>query len=178
MWSFGGFLSHQNKLTFDQWWRNAFNQKNLSLCFPEPGLIWDYYTKPGVQGFLAWRDKTNVPKSLHSVKSSSPFVPNVRTAAVQNLINQLISRGVSVLLAGPQGSGKTSLLQQLLNEHNSLKANDTSLLHIYTNHFTSSEVVWGQMLECLEWNWGRRYTPKGCKKVVAFIDDLHNTEVS
>ena len=171
MWSFGGFLSRQNKITFDQWWRNTFNQSNRLLCFPEHGLIYDYYTKLGTEGFLAWRDV------LRSKDIDNSFIPNLRVAAVQNLIDRLISRGSSVLLVGPQGSGKTSLLQQLFSDRHSSCVKDTSLLHVYTNHLTSAAVVWGQMLDNLEWDWGRRYTPKNSKKLVCFIDDIHNTEV-
>ena len=177
VWSFGGFLSQQNKITFDLWWRTTFNQSNPDLCFPEPGLIWDYYTRPGVQGFSAWRE--HLPKYTVSNEDNriSCFVPNVRTAAVQGLIEQLISRGKSVLLVGPRGSGKTSLLQDLLNSCHNSKTNDTSVLHVYTNHLTTAKVVWEQVYECLEWDWGWRYTPKASKKLVTFIDDLHNTEV-
>lgn len=172
VWSFGGFLTHQNKIIFDRWWRSTFNQANPSLCFPEHGLLWDYYTKASVQGFLAWRD--NVPKFTIPNKNDTFFVPNLRAAATQHLVNQLINRGMSVLLTGPDGSGKTLLLQDVLSRS---RLSDTSLLHIYTNHFTSSKVVWEQMFEYLEWHWGKRYTPKGCKNVLTFIDDLHNTEV-
>ena len=175
VWSFGGFLNHQNKVSFDHWWRSTFNQMNPGLCFPEPGHVWDYYTKPGAKGFLPWRE--NVPKYTQPDGNATSFVPNVRAAAVQHFFDQLIRRGISVLLAGPRGSGKTSLLQKLLNSRYNSKTSDTSLLHIYTNHFTSAKVVWDQIVECLEWDWGRRYTPKGCKKLISFIDDLHNTEV-
>ena len=177
VWAFGGFLSQRNKITFDLWWRTTFNQSNPELCFLEPGLVWDYYTRSGVQGFLAWRE--NLPKYIVTKKDSSvsDFVPNVRAVAVQSLVERLISRGKSVLLTGPHGSGKTSLLQDLLNARRNSKNNDVALLHIYTNHLTSAEVVWEQVYECLEWDWGRRYTPKTCKKLITFIDDLHNTEV-
>ena len=177
VWSFGGFLSQQNKIGFDKWWRETFHKANTSLCFPESGLVWDYYTQDGTQGFLSWKD--NIPKSSPDSNKISPvFVPNSRTVAVQNLIDLLIGRSISVLLTGPQGSGKTLLLEDLLKGRcNHSRANGTSLLHIYVNHFTSAKTVWKQMLECLEWHWGRRYTPKGSKKLVCFIDDLHNTEV-
>ena len=177
VWSFGGFLSQQNKIRFDKWWRDTFHKANSSLCFPEQGLVWDYYTQPGTQGFLAWKGDT-LKRSPDSSDNSPAFVPNSRTTAVQHLVNQLIGRGISVFLTGPQGSGKTSLLENLLNSYcNHSRTSDTSLLHIYTNHFTSAKVVWKQMLDCLEWHWGRRYTPKGSKKLVCFVDDLHNTEV-
>ena len=172
VWSFGGFLSRQNKITFDRWWRNTFNSSNQSIYFPKPGLIYDYYTKPGAQGFLAFKDCLTKSKDI-----DISFVPNQRTAAIQNLIDRLITRGRSILLVGPQGSGKTSLLQHLFADRRSSTAKDTSLLHVYTNHLTSAKIVWDQVFDHLEWDWGRRYTPKGAKTLICFIDDIHNTEV-
>ena len=169
VWSFGGCLSRQNKISFDRWWRNTFNSSNQ---FPKPGLIYDYYTKPGAQGFLAFKDCLTKTKDI-----DTSFVLNQRTTAVQNLIDRLITGGRSILLVGPQGSGKTSLLQHLFANSHSSSTKDTSLLHVYTNHLTSAKVVRDQVFDHLEWDWGRRYTPKGAKKLVCFIDDIHNTEV-
>lgn len=174
VWACGGFLSASNKTLFDQWWRAAFTTPTCQ--FPETGTVWDYYTKPGVTGFLSWR-KSLCPFSPPSDKTVPPFVRTVRASATLHLISLLISRGCPVLVCGVDGSGKTSLLGQFLSDYCKPGAAEAKLLHVYCNLLTSAEVVWNQIVDCLEWDWGKKYTPKGCKKLVCFIDDLHNTEV-
>ena len=174
LWSFGGFLNSHNKREFDSWWRKTFNHDRPDLYFPEDGTIWDYHVVPGSHTFVSWKD-TLPHFVLPSDKSSLSFVPTMRSVGVKHLIEVLINRGVPVLLDGASGSGKTSLILESLRR--SVAMSETSLLHIYSNHFTLAKVVWNQLKDCLEWDWGKKYTPKGNAKLVCFIDDLHNTEV-
>ena len=101
----------------------------------------------------------------------------VRSIAFSRLVSSLISGGLPVLINGTVASGKTSLLTRLLGEVCKAGGAETNLLHVYCNRQTSSEVIWNQFQDCLDWDWGKKYTPKGCKKLVCFIDDLHNTKV-
>ncbi len=82
-----------------------------------------------------------------------------------------------MLLNGVGASGKTSLLKQLLGEVCKAGGSEKNLLHVYCNQLTSAEVIWNQFQDCVDWDWGRKYKPKGCKKLICFIDDLHNTKV-
>lgn len=138
--------------------------------------MWDYYTKTDYHGFLSWSD--NVPPlSLPENKTIPPFMHTVRSAAVSHLVSLQIRRGFPVLLNGVGGSGKTALLKEILEACCKPPGMDSNLLHVHCNLLTSAEVIWNQILDCLDWDWGRKYTPKGCKKLICFIDDLHNTEV-
>lgn len=173
VWACGGFLSARNKAVFSQWWRTTFT--SCPHQFPQEGTIWDYYTKPGTKGFFSWKKSLN-PFSPPSEKTAPPFVHTIRGMATIHFISLLINRGYPVLVSGIGGSGKTALLQQFLGEF-CRAGTGTNLLHVYCNLLTSAEVIWNQIVDCLEWDWGKKYTPKGCKRLVCFIDDLHNTEV-
>ena len=175
IWSCGGFLTATNKAKFSTWWRAKFNLKSPKLCFPSRGAVWDYYVKPGCPYFVSWSSKVP-PLSLPVDKTEPPFVPTTRSVAISHLISVLISGSCPVLLNGEGASGKSSLLKQILAEVCKGGA-ETALLHVYWNRLTSSEVIWNQLQDCLEWDWGKKYTPKNCKKLICYLDDLHNTEV-
>ena len=172
VWAFGGFLTPPNKAIFESWWQNG----GTNLVLPKGGSLWDHYVRPGCSSFLKWSE--NMPLYAAPVDSSSaPFVYTAQSAAVKHLISVLIEGDFPVLLNGATGSGKTALLKQFLSQYCSPGVSDVGLLHMFTNHFTTAAVVWDQLRECLEWRWGRRHTPRGYRRLVCFIDDLHNTEV-
>ena len=171
VWACGGFLTSSNKATFDHWLLS--NSANLPL--PEGGSLRQCYLD---RGYSFSKFSENVPLYAAPVDGSlAPFVHTTQYAAMNHLVSVLIDRGIPVLLSGAPGSGKTALLKQFLCHYCTLGVSDTKLLHVLVNHFTTSEVIWNQVLECLEWRWGRRYTPRGCLKLVCFIDDQHNTKV-
>ena len=175
VWSFGGFLSLENKATFDKWWRKSFSL-DTELAFPEKGQVWEYYVKPGTPAYIPWSE--NIPNyNPPADVESAPYVHTIQSVAIVHLISLLIDRGCPVLLNGSSGSGKTSLLLELLRSYCVPGVTEASLLHMYGNSFMTAEVVWKQLERSLEWQWGRNYTSRGCKKLVCFIDDLHNIQV-
>lgn len=179
MWACGGYLTASNKVRFDQWWRNTFNPRHPAYRYPEGGTLWDYYTKSGTHGFLSWKNSLPPFSPTASDKTAPPFICTARAAAVMHLIGLQLSRGHPVLLNGAGGSGKTALLECFLREFRKTAPGATdNLLHVYCNHQTSAGVIWNQILDRLEWDWGMKYTPKDGKKLICFIDDLHNTEVN
>ncbi len=148
------------------------------LCpqFPDSGLLWDFYVKAGCPVLVSWKESAphySAPTDMDAV----PYIHTVQSMAVQHVVKKLIDRGYPVLLNGSMGSGKTSLRLDLLKTHCVSGVTDTSLLHITSSGCTGPGVVWAQLEECLEWRWGRRYSPGGSKKLICFIDDLHTTQV-
>ena len=125
----GGHLSPQNKLVFNQWWRDTFTKPGLAM--PDSGLIWNYYPDQENLGFLPCVCANTPHLSSHKCGTSSPpFVSTSRALAVAHLVHRLISHGYPVLLVGDPGNGKTSLLRQVLSERNN---NDMSLQHFYAS---------------------------------------------
>ena len=168
VWSCGGFLTTANKEVFDRRWQDTHNQSNL---FPKDGLLWDYHPSQDLSQFSPCA--TN-PVPITS-DSHPPFVPTIRSQSYHHLLSLLLKQGSPILLSGRHGSGKTSLLLNCLRKH--CQSSETRLLHLYVNQGTCAGSVWGQVESHLEWRWGRRYTPRDSKKLLCFIDDLHNAQV-
>ena len=140
VWVCGGFLSSANKTSFNEWWRATFNLHSPQYRYPEGGTLWDYHVKPGTHGFLSWA-KQVPPFSLPSDGATPPFVHTARSVALADFVMQCLANGCPVLLNGLSGSGKTSLLKQLVCESSKPALPDTNLLHVYCNLLTSAEVV-------------------------------------
>ena len=81
-----------------------------------------------------------------------------------------------MLVEGPTGSGKTSLLREAMSASAKEMA-ESHMLHIYATRLSNASSLWAQLGGCLQWHWGRRYRPRGGKRLVCFIDDLHNAQV-
>lgn len=177
IWTCGGFLTKPNKLKFESWWRTTFSScSSPERRFPRSGTLWDYYTTTGSHGFLSWGTSSGSPQIPSKTAPSPPFIPTTRSAAVTHLVKALIGRGIPVLIDGGSGSGKTALVSHLLQEMGTSPA-DMKTLHVYCNLLTSAEGIWNQILDFLEWDWGKKYTPKDTKRLLCFIDDIHNMEV-
>ena len=133
VWSMGGHLSSQNKLAFNQWWRDTFTEPGLAV--PDSGTIWDYYLDVNTASFLPCHSDTTplLSSSECTTGSQPPFVSTGKAAAVAHLIRQLIKGGCPVLLGGDPGSGKTALIQQVLSGNNS----DMSFQHVYASQVYS-----------------------------------------
>lgn len=126
----GGHLSSQNKLAFDQWWRDTLTEPGLAM--PGNGLIWDYYPDPETASFVPCQTEATPLLSSHpecNTGSLPPFVSTSKSVTVAHLIRQLFKRGHPVLLSGNPGSGKTALIRQVLSGNNS----DMSFQHFYAS---------------------------------------------
>lgn len=174
VWACGGFLTAENKAVFDSWWRSI--ACDMKAQFPDSGLLWDFYVKPGCPTYVPWRE--SVPHySPPSDTETAPYVHTVQSTAIQHVVSMLIDRCYPVLLNGAIGSGKTSLLLEALKTHCISGVTDASLLHVTGSGCTGPGVVWDQLLECLQWRWGRRFSPRESKRLICFIDDLHTFQV-
>ena len=179
LWACGGFLSNDEKRSkFERWWAKVFPLPSL----PKDASLWDYIVRPGgtmdhIQPCSDLVPRYSPPSSYQE-QDSAPYVHTCQTVAYMYVIKLLVDRGYPVLLDGPTGSGKTSLLLRLLKSFCDSESSNVGLLHLYANGLTDAGMVWGQIKEKLEWNWGRNFTPKGSRRLVCFMDDLHIPQVS
>lgn len=137
VWSMGGHLSSQNKLAFNQWWRDTFTEPGLAV--PDNGSIWNYYLDLETSSFLPCHSDTTPLLSSPECTTASqpPFVSTARAVAVAHLVHQLIKRGCPVLLSGDCGSGKTAFIHRVLSANNS----DMSFQHVYASQVYISMYV-------------------------------------
>ncbi|KAL5499629.1 hypothetical protein EMCRGX_G011081 [Ephydatia muelleri] len=179
VWGYGGALNAPNKRKFDTWWRKEF----ASVPLPASGTLWDCYLVPGEDRFSFWAS-LDPPLSLSqgcNDDGGGPYVRTPRSEGLGHLVNALVGRGHPVLVEGPTGSGKTSLLREALSAPAVVKGaaadSHPQLLHVYATRLSDSSSLWAQLGGGLQWHWGRRYRPRGGKRLVCFIDDLHNAQV-
>ena len=179
VWGYGGALNAPNKRKFDTWWRKEF----ASVPLPASGTLWDCYLVPGEDRFSSWAS-LDPPFSLSqgcNDDGGGPYVRTPQSEGLGHLVNALVGRGHPVLVEGPTGSGKTSLLREALSAPAVVKGaaaeSHPQLLHVYATRLSDSSSLWAQLGGGLQWHWGRRYRPRGGKRLVCFIDDLHNAQV-
>lgn len=96
---------------------------------------------------------------------------------MSHLLSLLSEVSCPVLLVGKMGCGKTAFVQNHFRSVCSGDVADMQLLAINVNIGTTGESLWVQISEHLEWKSGRTYVPKGNKKLLCLIDDLHVAKV-
>ena len=93
------------------------------------------------------------------------------------LLSLLSEVSCPVLVVGKMGCGKTALVRKHFDNACSGEASDMQFLSVNTNHCTIGKTLWNQINVCLEWKSGRTYVPRGNKKLLCLIDDLHTAKV-
>ena len=159
IWSFGGALNEDNKRVFQQYLTHTFT----TLPDITSSTLWEY-TLYGNH------------YTYHHCKADSErrqFVYTSRTAAIAQLLQLLASNGVSVIIDGPCGSGKTSFA---LNAIPNGECGPSVLHLLMTQEYTTGD-VWTQLRERLTWHSGTTYIPQGGGALVALVEDIHLTQV-
>ncbi len=158
IWSFGSALNEDNKRVFQQYLTHTFT------TLPDiTTTLWEYTLH-------------NSQYTYHHCKANSEgrqFVYTSRTAAIGQLLQLLVSNGVSVIIDGPCGSGKTSFA---LNAVPNGEGGPSVLHLLMTQEYTTGD-VWTQLRERLAWHSGTTYIPQGGGALVALVDDIHLTQV-
>lgn len=85
-------------------------------------------------------------------------------------MSKLLTNGYPVLLVGPVGTGKTSLVQSVLE---SLDKDKYSLLVINMSGQTTSSNIQETVVSRLVKRTKGMYTPIGSKKMITFMDDFN-----
>ena len=53
-----------------------------------------------------------------------------------------------------------------------------SMIHMYLNQESTPDTVWSQLQERIMWHSGTTYVPSDCEKLIALLDDLHQSQVN
>ncbi|XP_063712783.1 dynein axonemal heavy chain 2-like isoform X4 [Symsagittifera roscoffensis] len=145
--------------------------REMEGTFPNKDSIYEYYVDGKTRTWQHWEEKL---KGGWKFDPKLPFykliVPTVDTVRYQYLLKMLVKNEKPVLLVGPVGTGKTSVVQQCLAGFDSAKI---SVLNVNMSAQTSSNNVQDIIETKVEKRTKGVYVPLGGKKLVTFVDDLN-----
>lgn len=164
VWSVCAGADEKGRLQFDEF------IKDLETQFPPHSTIYDYYVDVANKEYKIWDDKVNKnwrpPPNVPFFKLIVPTVDTVRNTFV---MKSLILNNKPVLIVGSTGTGKTILVQNLLD---TLPTSHTKLVINFSAASTSlgtQSIIEG----ALEKRAKNKLGPAGGKQCILFVDDLN-----
>ncbi|KNC97489.1 uncharacterized protein SPPG_07404 [Spizellomyces punctatus DAOM BR117] len=163
IWAMGGSLTDNSRKRFDMFLREIEGQ------FPSKDTVYEYYVDKQNKGWASWEDK--LPGGWRYAPNTpfyKIFVPTIDTIRNEFIVRALISKRSPVLMVGEVGTGKTSLI------HNVIFNQETSnVLLINFSARTSSNGLQSIIESKLEKRTKLTYVPCGGKHLITFIDDFN-----
>ncbi|VTJ73574.1 Hypothetical predicted protein [Marmota monax] len=192
VWTVGATGDSNSRDKFSQWLKTKMSVENLTLLFPEEGLVYDYRLEDaGISSTEDDYEEDEDSKQVAWVKwmnSSAPFtmtpdtnycniiVPTTDTMQMSFLLDKLLTNHKPVLCIGPTGTGKTLTISDKLLKNLPLE---------YISHFltfsarTSANQTQDLIDSKLDKRQGTHHLRKGVfgpplgHNFIFFIDDLN-----
>ncbi|ESN99369.1 hypothetical protein HELRODRAFT_67352 [Helobdella robusta] len=145
--------------------------REMDGTFPNKDTVFEYCLDVKNRSWIHWEDKL---KTGWKLNLKLPFhhiiVPTVDTIRYAYLIESLISINHPVLLVGPAGTGKSSIIKDVINR---LDFNIYSHLIVNLSANTLSKSVQNIIKSRMEKRTKGVFAPCLNKKLIAFIDDFN-----
>ena len=167
IWTIGGSLTEQSRKKFDMFLREIDGQ------FPSKDTVFEYYVDKQTKSWLPWEEKLQGSwKYSPSLPFYKIFVPTIDTIRNEFVVRSLIAKKKPVLIVGDVGTGKTSLMQTVLNSQTDASG-PANILNINSSAQTSSNMVQSILESRLEKRTKNVFVPIGGKQLVTFVDDFN-----
>ena len=178
VWALGSSLCISDDGTdyrklFSEWWKAQFTR----VKFPSRDTVFDYWLDPERNCFESWTKSPffyAIDYDSRSTPMTQVTVPTPETCSVAYWMDLLVKLRKPIMLAGPAGTGKTQLVNGMIN---TLDPSHYQSSNINFNYYTTSAALANTMALPLEKKTGSNYAPPGTTKLVYFIDDLNLPEV-
>ncbi|XP_016065513.1 PREDICTED: dynein heavy chain 1, axonemal [Miniopterus natalensis] len=185
IWSVGATGDSAGRIGFSEWLRIKMKTGNLTMHFPEEGLVFDYRLEDAGISNTNEEEEEEESKQVAWVKwmdSSTPFtmmpetnycniiVPTMDTMQMSYLLGMLLINHKPVLCIGPTGTGKTLTVSNKLLKNLPLD---------YISHFLtfSARTSANQTQDLIDSKLDKRrkgvYGPPLGRNFIFFIDDLN-----
>jgi dynein heavy chain len=178
LWSMGSSLTvtddgTDHRKLFSDWWRSEWK----SVKMPTQYTVYDYWYDPEANAFDLWSKSPFLSADMMEYESTTPMgdvtVPTPETCSVTYWMKLLVNNRRPVMLAGPSGTGKTQIVNGMVNLFD---PQDFLSCTINFNFYTTSAVLLSTMSLPLVKKTGTNYGPPGQAKLVYFVDDLNLPE--
>ncbi|KAJ3056563.1 Dynein heavy chain 2, axonemal [Rhizophlyctis rosea] len=163
IWAVGGPLTDESRKKFDMFLREIEGQ------FPSKDTVFEYYVDKQNKGWSPWEDK--LPSGWRYAPNTSFYkilVPTVDTIRNEFVVRSLINKKSPVLMVGEVGTGKTSLLQNVI-----LNQDTSNVLLVSMSAQTSSAALQSILESKTEKRTKNVFVPVGGKHLITFIDDFN-----
>uniref|UniRef100_A0A7S2QUS9 Uncharacterized protein n=1 Tax=Triparma pacifica TaxID=91992 RepID=A0A7S2QUS9_9STRA len=175
VWALGSCLTLANdgtdyKLMFSNYWRETYGKP---VKFPSRETVFDYWLDPETNQFDSWTKSPffeSVEFNSSTTAMTSVTVPTPETCSVIFWMNSLVEMRKPIMLSGPAGTGKTQLVNGMLNSFDPLTRVSAT---INFNFYTTAAVLGLTMGLPLEKKTGSNFGPPGNTKLVYFVDDIN-----
>ncbi|XP_062848433.1 dynein axonemal heavy chain 11 [Trichomycterus rosablanca] len=174
IWAFGG-ATYQDQLRdyraeFSQWWTKEMK----SIKLPATGSVFDFYLDPQTRRFLPWADRTPPFLTEPDVPVQGVLVPTAETVRLHYFMRLLLERAQPLMLVGGVGTGKTSLVRDLLE---ALPEERFLTASVPLHYYSTSSTLQALLERPLEKKAGRNHAPPGGKRLVYLVDDVNMAAV-
>uniref|UniRef100_A0A6I8PKH9 Dynein axonemal heavy chain 1 n=1 Tax=Ornithorhynchus anatinus TaxID=9258 RepID=A0A6I8PKH9_ORNAN len=186
VWSVGATGDAGSRKAFSLWLRKKMKKEQVSLLFPEDGLVFEYRLDSGeIDGgedeeeeeirnikveWVKWID----PSSTFTIQLDANFadiiIPTMDTIQMSHLLGMLLTNRKPVLCIGPTGTGKSLTISDKLLKNLPLE---------YISHFLtfSARTSANQTQDFIDSKLDKRrkgvYGPPLGRSYIFFIDDLN-----
>jgi dynein heavy chain len=167
VWSFGSCI--KNESDCDAF--ISFMRSLITIILPEKTL-YDYVYEGA--SWVPVSNKVTPYQAPPNDDFSKILVPTVDTVKFNYLLNLFMSKGKPTLFVGEQGTAKTVIIKNYLSN---LKLDSYVLLNMNFSSRTDSMEVQRNIESVTDKRRPGIYGPKGNKKLIIFIDELHMPNV-
>ncbi|XP_012153483.1 dynein heavy chain 2, axonemal kl-2 [Megachile rotundata] len=165
LWSLCGSVNEEGRFRVDGYMRE------IEGSYPLRDTVYEYFVDSRLRTFVSWEEK--LPQ-VWKIQPGTPFykiiVPTVDTVRYEFIVNSLLRNEFPVMVVGPVGTGKTSVLQSVLD---SLNMEKYSVLTLNMSAQTTSKNVQDTVESRMEKRMKGVYIPIGGKILIAFMDDFN-----
>ena len=169
VWSVFPSISSSDQVAVDDYLRV------LGIDVPVYGTVFDYFIDFESNSWEHWdrltKDWVYDPKE----PSSTIFIESKEYVKFAYFLNLLTKQGTNVLLLGPRGCGKSSIVKHFIRTVD-MKKNHVLSIQICNN--TSPNDIFGPLLKYMEKKTRNEMQPIGGKNLLLFLDDLDLNENS
>ncbi|XP_060567478.1 dynein axonemal heavy chain 5-like [Ruditapes philippinarum] len=171
IWTFGGLLDANDRKSFSDLLKNTFNSVRTYLPDDDRDIcVFDYYVDESGE-WDPWISR--VPEAVYADNQNmlgEVFVDTVDTIRTRILMDFASASGQNVLLVGPPGSGKTTLIDEFMDFQDS--ADSICKRLVFSGASTAKQLQ--QFIEAnIYHRQGFVYGAKENKMLKVFIDDVN-----
>ena len=173
IWAYGSAMYSDGQIDFRIDFSKYFKKQFDNLVFPTGLSVFDVWVDPVSGEYVSWKDRVPSFDLDTDVPLQASLVHNSETIRIKFFLDILVKVKFPCMLIGAAGSGKTLLMNEILNQ----MGDEYNIANVPFNFYYSAENTQRILERPLEKKTGKSFGPNGNKKLIYFLDDMNMPEV-